>query len=104
MSTVSLRPAHEPWSLASLDRVVSLADCVWNADRKVLFINPDILIPEPGDLDNISKWLEFLAEEHGIVFSTNGARIRQLMVDQRSRHLDTIAYFEPDLLVASRGL
>ena len=63
MSTVSLRPAHEPWSLASLDRVVSLADCVWNADRKVLFTNPDILIPEPGDLDNISKWLEFLDSE-----------------------------------------
>ena len=104
MSTVSSSPDHEPCPLASLDHVVSLADCVWNADRKVLFINPDILIPEPGDLDNISKWLEFLAEEHGIVFFTKGGRIRQLTVDQRSRYLDTIAYFEPDLLVASRGL
>ena len=99
-------PALLSASLALLDHFVGLADCVWNADRQVLFVNPDIVIPEPGDLDDISAWVEYLAADHGIVFATKAkGRVRQLMLDsQSSRLLAVKGHFAPELLEGARYL
>ena len=30
-------------------------DVIWNGDRRILYVNPDVLISEPGDLDNMKE-------------------------------------------------
>ena len=62
------------------------------------------MIPEPGDLDDISAWMEYLAEEHGVLFSTKGKRVRQLMLDQQSCDPHSIAYFSPVSLEGAQYL
>ena len=62
-------------------------------------MNPDILIPEPGDLDDIEVFMDMLKEEHGLNFDDHQSqRIALLCIDVGSPHRFETAFFEPNLL------
>ena len=73
-----------------------VTDVCWNADRRILYANPDVVIPEPHDLEDPQSWLETLRTDYGLYFAPNQTkRVRQLMLDMRSPHRLDVPYFQP---------
>ena len=63
------------------------ADCLLNADRNILYANPDVVIREQKDLDNMKDWFDTLLEKAGLIFDPkrSSSRIRMLVVDTTHR-------------------
>ena len=73
---------------------MTASDIIWNADRRYLFLNPEVVIPEAGDMDDIESWLDMLKEKHGVFFAgqdNRAQRVRKLVLDVGSpyRHHTT---------------
>ena len=55
---------------ASLSPRCPWVDIVWNGDRGILYTNPDVVVPQPGDLDKGAEWwLEHLYDKYGLQFA-----------------------------------
>jgi hypothetical protein len=71
----------------------------WNADRRILYLNPGIVVvePEKDDLSShagVAAWMDMVLEEHGMQFAPrhNRSRIRSLQLLYNSPMRSFTAY------------
>lgn len=85
-----------PSGLQTQPLATLFADVVWNADRGYLYACPNIVIPWPGELDDLPTWFCTLMEKEGLHFAPSGCRrVRKLVIMPHHKRAQRTAFFGP---------
>ena len=70
---------------------------LWMADRRILYWT-DVAVAAPEDLADMDAWMQRVYDEYGLMIPMQPGRVRQLMLNTRSRWCRSTAYFAPEFL------